>query len=1102
MKGLFVFLSLSLSVFSIGQTSVPVVSDVVVSGHFSIYSTIKASYTFYYADSPSIENCTYQWYRADDVNKLNSVAISGDTNITHIIVIADLHKYLYIAITPTNASRSVWGITKYSTTQLCYAKYHVDYTNGNDSRDGLSESTSWKTISKVNSSMSSFAGSDSICFKRGEIFEGTTLWITKGGSSASSRITFTAYGSGALPILTHGTDGGIISDSKNTDHITISYLSINTIDGNNAGIAATSQNRYDWIIDHCNINGCANGIFISRANGIVIKNCIITNNRIGGIVFYGQTGQEFGVCNGTVDSCTIVGMGAILSTDGITVHVSDDNLTDAGDNWIFRNCDISNFKEQGIDIQCEHSAIGNVLIENNSIHNIYDGNMNLCIDNNSIIRYNNIYNGSKHGIYIGNRSKDVAIYYNVLSNNVHEDLTFTQTAGGSVSNINFYNNTIEGGAEKIRSSIRVMANSNLNRFDVKNNIFILESSYTCFIEYENGLTIASSNSSIDYNIYYNPAGVGNKFQNSSNKYLTFADWQSGTIVDAHSAFVNPLLNTDFTLKSGSPAFEVGTDVGLSFEGKYPNIGAYQNNLTFKRIQNNTPVINNQEFIIKETDNLNNSFGTVNASPEDPGQELNYQIILGNDLGFFSINKQTGEFFVTNINIFNYPLSEYTLAILVEDNGEMPKSNSALITIKLLHKQNTFYIDPTNQDLIQDGTIEHPFSAWSKILWENGCTYLQKKGTISNESKINISACQITMGSYGEGDLPIIQSNVKDFAIRVFEKNNILIKGLHIIANDAISCIYYLGESCDSITIESCILESAVNGARILNGKNVTLRYNTFVNCTEAIYCCAESSMIYYNIFRNNDIAIHSMSNMAKMRIYNNVFFDNSVGISNTYTELTIYNNIFYLVNNTDIAINNSQLNLLISDNNIFYPEQEGFIQIANQGYNTLAEYQKNLDLDLNSFSADPEFVDIYHNNFSLDLISPAINKGKIIGLQQDFYGTQVPFGGFPDIGSVEILDNSLQTALASDFRENQANEDLQIFPNPNKGIFSVYIKNDQLSSCLMTISDLSGNIVYRSNFDRNQNFIQHVNISHLYKGVYVVSIESKTSLLSQPIIIN
>ena len=77
------------------------------------------------------------------------------------------------------------------------ATYYVDATNGNDSNNGLSESTVWKTIAKVNAS--SFNPGDQILFRRGQTWR-EQLTVPSSGS-AGNPITFGAYGSGAKPII-------------------------------------------------------------------------------------------------------------------------------------------------------------------------------------------------------------------------------------------------------------------------------------------------------------------------------------------------------------------------------------------------------------------------------------------------------------------------------------------------------------------------------------------------------------------------------------------------------------------------------------------------------------------------------------------------------------------------------------------------------------------------------------------------------------------------------------------------------------------------------------------------------------------------------------
>ncbi len=76
--------------------------------------------------------------------------------------------------------------------------YYVSST-GNDSANGLSSSTPWKTVSKVNAEFGRFLPGDRILFNKGDTFYGT-LVISKSGSS-SSPITIAAYGSGSNPVI-------------------------------------------------------------------------------------------------------------------------------------------------------------------------------------------------------------------------------------------------------------------------------------------------------------------------------------------------------------------------------------------------------------------------------------------------------------------------------------------------------------------------------------------------------------------------------------------------------------------------------------------------------------------------------------------------------------------------------------------------------------------------------------------------------------------------------------------------------------------------------------------------------------------------------------
>ncbi|MEO6695060.1 MAG: right-handed parallel beta-helix repeat-containing protein, partial [Ignavibacteria bacterium] len=79
------------------------------------------------------------------------------------------------------------------------ATYYVAL-NGSDSNNGLSTSNPWKTITKVNSMMSTFNGGDQILFKKGDKFLGSVA-VTKSGTTGNN-ILFGNYGTGNNPVIT------------------------------------------------------------------------------------------------------------------------------------------------------------------------------------------------------------------------------------------------------------------------------------------------------------------------------------------------------------------------------------------------------------------------------------------------------------------------------------------------------------------------------------------------------------------------------------------------------------------------------------------------------------------------------------------------------------------------------------------------------------------------------------------------------------------------------------------------------------------------------------------------------------------------------------
>src|ERR1019366_3517637 len=136
---------------------------------------------------------------------------------------------------------------------LSATTYYVDCNAADDTGNGTSTGTAWKTINKVNTS--TFSAGDSILFNK------TCTWREQLASTrsgiAGSPITFDAYGTGAAPIIT-GSDvvAGWTSESEGsftayyvTEATTQPYVS--TSDGtflwrNSTSKASLAPGQFFW----------------------------------------------------------------------------------------------------------------------------------------------------------------------------------------------------------------------------------------------------------------------------------------------------------------------------------------------------------------------------------------------------------------------------------------------------------------------------------------------------------------------------------------------------------------------------------------------------------------------------------------------------------------------------------------------------------------------------------------------------------------------------------------------------------------------------------------------------------------------------------------
>ncbi|MBA7584878.1 hypothetical protein ES708_26844 [subsurface metagenome] len=382
-------------------------------------------------------------------------------------------------------------------------------------------------------------------------------------------------------------------------------------------------------------------------------------------------------------------------------------------------------------------------------------------------------------------------------------------------------------------------------------------------------------------------------------------------------------------------------------------------------------------------------------------------------------------------------------------------------------------------------------------WIEDYKYLQKRGTIANESKISVFSGNVSIGSYGEGELPVIWSTAQDYAFSFFEKSNITIQKLHVVAENALSSLYFLGDLSDNITVNNSKFEGSVYGIRVIGGNNFTIQYNTFIGNSEAIYSYAGNTKVYYNIFQNNQNAIHINGENSSAKIYNNVFYDNITAVTTEYSELTLLNNIFYLTKDFDKALNFVGTEL-ISDFNIYYPQQEDFVTFNGQDFHDLSELRLIENIDANSFTSDPLFVDAFNHNFDVITGSPVVDAGIYVGITADLTGESVPYGNSPDIGVIETNEiASYSDAISQD----EIDIPFQIYPNPTNGIFNASIDNPEEQEADLSIQNINGITILEKHCSFLDNNREHeFDISDFPNGIYILTVRIANNIYSKRIV--
>ena len=512
-------------------------------------------------------------------------------------------------------------------------KYFVSSSSGNDSRDGRTEATAWKTLVKVNKK--SFQPGDSIFLKRGDIWR-ETLKVPSSGTQQAF-IFFTTYGSGSNPeilgsepALKWTNQGGSLwkSDASFTDPYSVGR--------NGAEIFILEKNgSVSWGVNNKTTGECTSDYDWTYSSGKILiysptdpserfasvevpqrPNAVVLNEnnflRFDGIDLYFVA--EAALAHGgkiimsqkglIIENCKI---GYISVKDSEMGYGIDASYSD----MIVRGCEIHDCGRRAISFHIYGRInLSNVLIENNYFHDgfhttgpdfsVGSSGFYLSHINGVIIRRNTFFDpphshAKSDQIFIQNYRyidpnssiSNIFIYSNIF---ISPSIASIQMEGSQ--SVFIYNNTFYNhNSERAESIAHVWVDRHNSHVEVKNNIFYSDlssdkngSGVELFVRDGQNPEKVDSDHNLYYRIKKSLRIVEKEYVDTyytgdlpaiSKKY----GWEKNSPPPADPHFADPGKN-NFELIAGSPAIGKGDNLNLPFDflGKpfnavKPSIGA-------------------------------------------------------------------------------------------------------------------------------------------------------------------------------------------------------------------------------------------------------------------------------------------------------------------------------------------------------------------------------------------------------------------------------------------------------------------------------------------------------------------------------------------------
>jgi hypothetical protein len=463
--------------------------------------------------------------------------------------------------------------------------YYVDSAGGGDTNSGTSTNAAWQTLAKVNGT--TFLHGDSILFKAGGSWNGTTQLNPKGSGTSGSPIVIDMYGTGPKPIINAGSATGngalYLSNQSYWEINNLEITSDATSDGDRRGVdfIGTSGNIIHLYLRNCYIHNIRGTLQLTDGGSTS------AGKRTGGMVVENTGSASFSdirIENNEIQTVRNIGLVACLNANSAqNVFIRGNVIHDVTKNaMIVRVCDNTCLIEHNLCYNTANATTGNTMftagangpvfqyneayanMAGNHDGSMYDADLN---SQNVVFQYSYSHDNS-HGLfwqYSSGPDLGIICRYNISQN----DQGNIFSINGGTSSAYFYNNTIYMNAAVANPSYNYVlderSSSGHSTYFYNNIFYNLQGK---------AYNLSSGNTHVfDYNVFYgqHPASEPADAHKLTSDPLLIAPGTGSTSATNSVTLINDMNSLGgYKLQAGSPCIDSGTNItsngGFDFFG--------------------------------------------------------------------------------------------------------------------------------------------------------------------------------------------------------------------------------------------------------------------------------------------------------------------------------------------------------------------------------------------------------------------------------------------------------------------------------------------------------------------------------------------------------